>query len=384
MNKSLQHYVLPLFCILLGLPQAVSASATAISISTVSPGSATNGIAVSLSANVSSSAGSISNCNLYVDNDDKGAMSLSGGTASKSFTFPSSQIYTVFVFCRDSAGNFNSGPNTAVWAKGGSSGGDSIAPTVGSISPSLATSGNSISFSALASDNIGVTSCNLFIAGVDQGAMSVSSGVASKTHSFTSIGTFSAYAQCKDAAGNIGTGLLSTVNVSVAPVPVPSLTPTPTPTIQGSLIKLECPVGALSDHPCKAVYYSGLDGKRHAFPNEKVFFTWYSNFESVQIVTQAKMSSLVLGKNVTYRPGSRMLKFPTVPMVYAVSKGGILRWVKTETDAISLYGTQWSTKVDDLSEAFFLDYKYGLDITPSAVYSVTSETNSALSIDDTL
>lgn len=152
----------------------------------------------------------------------------------------------------------------------------------------------------------------------------------------------------------------------------------------GSLVKLACPAGATADHPCKAVYYYGKDGKRHAFPNDKVFFTWYADFDAVMTVSSGELAALPLGKNVTYRPGSRMVKFPTVPMVYAVGKGGVLRWVKTEEDAIAMYGADWNKKIDDLSEAFFLNYSYGADITPSTPFNVTAELQGAQTIDDTL
>jgi len=101
-------------------------------------------------------------------------------------------------------------------------------------------------------------------------------------------------------------------------------------------------------------------------------------------VTSDMMASFALGKNVSYRPGSRMVKFTSVPMVYAIAKGGVLRWVKTEADAVALYGTDWNKKIDDISEAFFMDYKYGTDITSSDPFNVQTELNSAPTIDDNL
>ncbi|MCI0479134.1 hypothetical protein L0Y59_01175, partial [Candidatus Uhrbacteria bacterium] len=151
-----------------------------------------------------------------------------------------------------------------------------------------------------------------------------------------------------------------------------------------SLIKLTCPAGAVADHPCKAVYYYAGDGKRHAFPNDKVFFTWYADFDAVQEVTAEELAAIPLGKNVTYRPGTRMVKFASVPMVYAIAKGGELRWVKTEEDAKAMYGEDWNRNVDDISEAFFMDYRYGDDITPSAPFDVQAERSSAPTIEENL
>jgi len=109
----------------------------------------------------------------------------------------------------------------------------------------------------------------------------------------------------------------------------------------------------------KAVYYCGLDGKRHAFPNQRIHDSWYADFNGVVTVSDSDLSLIPLGANVTYRPGVRMLKIQTDPKVYAVAKGGELRWVQEEASALHLYGAEWNTKIDDLSDAFFTDYTIG-------------------------
>lgn len=152
----------------------------------------------------------------------------------------------------------------------------------------------------------------------------------------------------------------------------------------GSLIKLSCPNGAASDHPCKAVYFYGSDAKRHAFPNAKAYFTWYADFNAVQTVTSSFMASLSLGSNVTYRPGVKMVKFQTLDKVYTVGLGGELRWVTTEDVARALYGQDWNTQIDDVSDAFFLDYRFGADIASASAYDRAAELAAAPSIDEGL
>jgi len=105
-----------------------------------------------------------------------------------------------------------------------------------------------------------------------------------------------------------------------------------------------------------AVYYCGADGKRYGFPNDKVYFTWYPDFKGVTTVTAAQLASVPLGGNVTYRPGVRMLKTESLPNVYAVEHGGVLRWIKSPDVAAALYGAGWSKSVDDISDAFFVNY----------------------------
>lgn len=169
----------------------------------------------------------------------------------------------------------------------------------------------------------------------------------------------------------IAAGLLGSVPASAATGP-------------GSLIKLACPGGAAPDHPCKAVYYQGGDGKRHAFPNDKVYFTWYGDFSGVQTVTSAAMAAIPLGSNATYRPGARLVKFLTLDKVYAVALGGELRWVTSEETARALYGQSWNLEVDDIADAFFVDYRFGADVVSASSYDKTAELAAAPTIDDGL
>ncbi len=108
-----------------------------------------------------------------------------------------------------------------------------------------------------------------------------------------------------------------------------------------------------------AVYYYALNGKRYVFPNEKTFFTWYPDFLRVRIIPIDQMSLIPIGGNITYRPGSKMVKFQTDTKTYVVTKGGNLRWVRTEEVARGLYGNNWNQFVDDISEGFYVNYKFG-------------------------
>src|SRR3989338_2938836 len=55
-----------------------------------------------------------------------------------------------------------------------------------------------------------------------------------------------------------------------------------------------------------AVYYMGEDGFRYVFPNDKTYFTWYENFDSVKWLSDTDMGTIQIGGNVTYRPGVKM------------------------------------------------------------------------------
>lgn len=121
-----------------------------------------------------------------------------------------------------------------------------------------------------------------------------------------------------------------------------------------------------------AVYYI-YNGKRYAFPNEKVFFSWYVDFSHVKTISEAELAAITLGGNVTYRPGYKLVKINTDPKVYAVASKGVLRWVTTEALAKSYYGNGWAKKVDDINDAFFINYKIGTPIEDTTTYSPSGE-----------
>jgi hypothetical protein len=120
--------------------------------------------------------------------------------------------------------------------------------------------------------------------------------------------------------------------------------------------------GNLETQDDTAVYYIGSDGRRHAFPNGRVFSSWYTDFSQVKIVDASILAVVPLGANVTYKPGVRMVKFTTDPKTYLVEKGGALRWIASEAVAIQLYGTSWNTHIDDMDDAFFSNYRFGENV----------------------
>ena len=145
----------------------------------------------------------------------------------------------------------------------------------------------------------------------------------------------------------------------------------------GDLIKIpeDGDAQTLSD---TAVYLYGSDGKRYVFPNEKVYFSWYTDFKTVKTIPIEQMSTIPIGANVTYHPGFNLVKFQTDPKTYAVTRGGVLRWVKSEAIAQRWFGSRWSQHVDDISEAFYVNYVFGepvenaLDIDPETIYKSTN------------
>ncbi len=135
--------------------------------------------------------------------------------------------------------------------------------------------------------------------------------------------------------------------------------------------------GSLVKASNDAVYYYASNGKRLVFPNEKTYKTWYPDFSGVISVTDGDLAAMPLGGNVTYRPGVRLVKITTDPKVYAVSAHGVLRWVTTEQIAQSLYGANWNQMIDDVADAYFVNYTVGAAIQNASDFSPSAQTVAA-------
>lgn len=123
----------------------------------------------------------------------------------------------------------------------------------------------------------------------------------------------------------------------------------------GELIKLQSDNNAATTHD-NVVYYYGSDGKRYTFQSEKVFFSWFPNFAGLKELTPELMSSIPLGGNMQFRPGTYLIKSSGAPRVYAITPGGVLRPIKNEKAARRLFGNNWMARVVTISEADLLTY----------------------------
>lgn len=146
--------------------------------------------------------------------------------------------------------------------------------------------------------------------------------------------------------------------------------------------------GALIKGSGSTVYYFGANGRRFVFPNEKTYFTWYTDFSGVTQISDGQLATIPLGGNVTYRPGRKMIKITTDPKVYVVDQGSILRHVMSEQLAETLYGLSWKNQIDDVPDAFFVNYRSGTgiqvaaDYQPSNVMTATTRINQDKQFDE--
>jgi len=137
------------------------------------------------------------------------------------------------------------------------------------------------------------------------------------------------------------------------PVPAPEIV-LPEGIEVGDVIKTEI---------AKTVYLVTAEGKKRPFPNETVWYSYYTDFSNLKVVSDEIIEQIPSGKNVTLRAGTYLLKIPTDPKVYAVEPSAVLRWIPSETIAANLYGPNWTWRVIDLPEELFADYIVKEDIT---------------------
>lgn len=122
------------------------------------------------------------------------------------------------------------------------------------------------------------------------------------------------------------------------------------------------------------VYYYGANGKRYVFPNSQTYFTWFSDFTMVITITDSELGAIIIGGNVVYKPNKRLVKITTDPKVYWVGNSGKLHHVTTEPIANSLFGTSWNTEIDDVPDAFFVNYSIGNPIETASLPTYTATT----------
>lgn len=121
------------------------------------------------------------------------------------------------------------------------------------------------------------------------------------------------------------------------------------------------------------IYWHHSDGKRYVFPNAATYFTWYTDFKDVITLDDSQLGTIPLAANVTAKPGAKLIKVQTDPKVYAVSRYGMLHWVKTEAIANQLYGSTWNKQIIDVPDTFFTNYDIGVPLEAAIEFNPTNE-----------
>jgi len=265
---------------------------------------------------------------------------------------------------------------------------DTVGPTIPAPTPSTATVNAHTVFSVKPTGESMFTYCWLYIDGAADGQMFAVEGLkdgVGRDHVFTTTGTHSMYARCLDRDGNYANGSAQNVVVTSRPVVLfDNLPPAPvihTSVPAGTIVIAACGAHAGAGDSCHTVYYVGNDGKKHSFPSESVYFTWFSSYANMVTVTKSTLASIPTGGAVTYRPGTVLVKFPNSTTVYAVADGQVLRPIMNEAAAKAIYGSKWNGYVVTISESYKSNYTIGSKIYSSGDYSKSQEYYGTKTID---
>ncbi len=97
------------------------------------------------------------------------------------------------------------------------------------------------------------------------------------------------------------------------------------------------------------------EGVRRPFTAESIYFTWFANFDDVETVTDATLSTIPLGIPVLPKAGT-LVKIRSVAKVYLVTNGEereSLQHIPSESAATESYGTDWAKRVIDIDVILF-------------------------------
>ncbi|WNL46729.1 Ig-like domain-containing protein [Dyella sp. BiH032] len=164
---------------------------------------------ITLSASASDNVG-VSKVEFYVDGALKATDTASPYSATLDSTTLSNGTHSLVAKAYDAAGNVGTS-STVSFSVSNGTGGDTTPPTV---SASESGSAGTITLSASASDNVGVSKVEFYVDGALKATDTASPYSAALDSTMLSNGTHSLVAKAYDAAGNVGTSLTVSFSVS--------------------------------------------------------------------------------------------------------------------------------------------------------------------------
>ncbi len=96
-------------------------------------------------------------------------------------------------------------------------------------------------------------------------------------------------------------------------------------------------------------------GKRMPFARHVIYFSWYENFDGVQLVSNQTLASIPVGKPVLPKQGF-MVKIQSLPEVYVVTEVNgqyFLDHIPNEAAAAEAFGEDWAFKIIELESSMF-------------------------------
>jgi hypothetical protein len=119
--------------------------------------------------------------------------------------------------------------------------------------------------------------------------------------------------------------------------------------------------------PTSSSIYYQKNGERYSIPNETTFFSWFTNFDNVQIIPEKDLNKIPLVGILTIRPASKLIKFKSSNKIYFAEENpqgltkiqpSVLRWIVNEKTASQIAGADWNNQILELPDALYSSYEF--------------------------
>jgi hypothetical protein len=150
------------------------------------------------------------------------------------------------------------------------------------------------------------------------------------------------------------------------------------------------------------IYYYGMDEKKHVFPTQAIYLSWYQNWTGINSLSHETATAIPLGANVTPKPLTSLIQFVSADTpfqildnkVYAIDAWDVspfmedplgawhLRWLKSADAAAAIYGANWEGKIVPVPEIFRDNYPsaLGAEINSASDYSTKTMFNFSIGL----
>jgi hypothetical protein len=115
------------------------------------------------------------------------------------------------------------------------------------------------------------------------------------------------------------------------------------------------------------LYYITEDYERRVFVNEAVYFTWYDDFDDIEIISDDDLAAYSIGGLMLPKSGVVLVTIQSDPTVYALGEGSdsftpLLQEIENEEMAEDLWGEDWTDYIIDVESTLIAQFEVGHDV----------------------